>query len=157
MAADDMPAEFVAGPQRALEMNAIAAPPLAERGDGERLGADVKGNGRPRVVRRDADNGQADSRVGDGGPDGDRRRIVGAGDRQSTSLSKRRHFNYFSDVSDNSREHAASFQSGQKTPWTYRPGDLANSSIAVLCDLMFCIAPQDVVECRRSCGNPHPL
>ena len=46
MAADHVAAELVADLERALEIDAAALPPSAERRDGERLGPDIEGNAR---------------------------------------------------------------------------------------------------------------
>ena len=74
MARDDVPAELVADLERALEVEARARPPCADRGAGKRLrgGVDFE----PAAVRApaDRDDGEARAGAGDRGAERDRRR-----------------------------------------------------------------------------------
>src|SRR6185437_1228825 len=102
MAAHHVAAELVADLERALKVDVVPRPPLAERRHRKRFGADVERDGRTGLKRLDADDGQARAGIGDRGADGNRTPLVGARDPESLDLAGLRNINYLSDIADNS-------------------------------------------------------
>ena len=83
MTADQMPAELVAQPQRALEVDLGAALPASRRGDAQRLGGDVdRKEGTIALVPALHDR-QARTGTGDRSADLDRVGIVATGNGQA--------------------------------------------------------------------------
>src|ERR1700722_1045715 len=86
MAADHMAAELVADLQRPLEVDAPPRPPLPERRDCKRLGAEVESERRTFTPRLDANNGEARARIGDRSAQGNGSGVVSARDPEPVQL-----------------------------------------------------------------------
>ena len=86
MAADQMAAELVADSEGALEVDAASRAPLPKRRHRQRLGAHVEGDRRTARVQLDTDHSEAGPGIADRGPDGNRSRVVGAGDPEASQV-----------------------------------------------------------------------
>ena len=82
MAAHQVTAQFVAEPQRALEVELRALPPGAGGGHAQRLGGHIHRKEAPVILPPTGDHGQARTRASDRGADIDGAGIVTAGDGQ---------------------------------------------------------------------------
>src|SRR4029077_14926348 len=83
MAGDDMSAELVADPERALEIDACPAPPLPDRSYPQRLGGGICGDPAAIALAAPRYHGQAHAAAGDRGADVDGIGIVAAGDPEA--------------------------------------------------------------------------
>ena len=82
MAADEMPAELVAEPERAFEIELGAALPAPRGGDAERLGGHIDGEEGTIALPAPLHDGQTGAGAGDRRADVDGRRIVAAANHQ---------------------------------------------------------------------------
>ena len=99
-------AEFVADFQRALEIDARAPPPAADRRQAQRLGGGVHRKPAEVALLAARDHGQADAAAGDRCADADAVRIIAAGDREARQpLRARFDRNHLADAGDDAGEH----------------------------------------------------
>src|SRR5580692_5605732 len=87
MAAHHMAAELIADLQRPLEVDMSPRPPLPERRDGKRLGAEVESERRTFTPRLDTNHGEARARIGDRSTQSNASGVVGAHDPESVQLA----------------------------------------------------------------------
>jgi len=86
VAADQVPAHLIAEPERALQVDARATPPMSSGGQAQRFRRRIHGEERPITSGAALDNGKANSGTGDRSPDRDRIGIVVAGDDEPAQV-----------------------------------------------------------------------
>ena len=103
MAGHDVPAQLVAGLQRALQVDAPARPPFIQRRLGQRLVGDIDGKRAAGAGWVHLGGRQAGAVAGDRGADGDALRRIAAADREPAAVAR----GDLADVGDDACEHGA--------------------------------------------------
>src|SRR4029077_8946348 len=161
MTGHEVPAEFVAEPQRALEIELRAAPPGVGRRDLQRFRSRVDREGGPARLAPTGDDREANPGARNRGANVDCLGVIAAADGQAAQafglLADIKNFSY---VADNAREHGCHLRS--MTMRVSAPdslathlsrGDAVNAASAVPSRASTPLAPTTVGEWKRTASS----